>query len=143
MVLPSEPEGVVNALTGRVGGGRSDKTPTVSLPMSQRIIDGPTAPTLTSSKSPGRGGSEGPMAFVKKHGANHAEDEETWAEGDVARSLNGMGQAGTNGALATEPAVGGVRRLTPTECERLQGFPDGWTVLRASTRTPSDGTGSP
>jgi DNA (cytosine-5)-methyltransferase 1 len=23
--------------------------------------------------------------------------------------------------------VGLVRRLTPTECERLQGFPDGWT----------------
>ena len=23
-----------------------------------------------------------------------------------------------------------VRRLTPTECERLQGFPDGWTILR-------------
>jgi len=23
----------------------------------------------------------------------------------------------------------GVRRLTPTECERLQGFPDGWTNL--------------
>lgn len=23
--------------------------------------------------------------------------------------------------------VGGVRRLTPLECERLQGFPDGWT----------------
>ena len=23
--------------------------------------------------------------------------------------------------------VNGVRRLTPTECERLQGFPDGWT----------------
>jgi site-specific DNA-cytosine methylase len=21
-----------------------------------------------------------------------------------------------------------VRRLTPTECERLQGFPDGWTI---------------
>ena len=27
-------------------------------------------------------------------------------------------------AVAT-PSV--VRRLTPTECERLQGFPDGWT----------------
>lgn len=24
--------------------------------------------------------------------------------------------------------VNGVRRLTPTECERLQGFPDGWTA---------------
>ena len=23
----------------------------------------------------------------------------------------------------------GVRRLTPTECERLQGFPDGWTLV--------------
>jgi site-specific DNA-cytosine methylase len=21
-----------------------------------------------------------------------------------------------------------IRRLTPTECERLQGFPDGWTA---------------
>lgn len=23
--------------------------------------------------------------------------------------------------------VNAIRRLTPTECERLQGFPDGWT----------------
>lgn len=26
-----------------------------------------------------------------------------------------------------------VRRLTPTECERLQGFPDGWTKLDDDT----------
>jgi len=26
-----------------------------------------------------------------------------------------------------------VRRLTPTECERLQGFPDGWTNILAKT----------
>ena len=25
-----------------------------------------------------------------------------------------------------------MRRLTPTECERLQGFPDQWTVLGES-----------
>ncbi len=32
----------------------------------------------------------------------------------------------------------GVRRLTPTECERLQGFPDGWTCLcsQAPCRCP-------
>jgi DNA (cytosine-5)-methyltransferase 1 len=31
--------------------------------------------------------------------------------------------------------MSGVRRLTPTECERLQGFPDGWTDGQAdSTR---------
>lgn len=45
-----------------------------------------------------------------------------------------------------------VRRLTPTEYERLQGFPDGWTILErqparssrrasAATRTPT--TSSP
>ena len=28
-----------------------------------------------------------------------------------------------------------VRRLTPTECERLQGFPDGWTDIGAWTDT--------
>jgi DNA (cytosine-5)-methyltransferase 1 len=27
-----------------------------------------------------------------------------------------------------------VRRLTPRECERLQGFPDDWTLLRMSKR---------
>ena len=27
----------------------------------------------------------------------------------------------------------GVRRLTPTECERLQGFPDGWTAMHKDT----------
>ena len=27
------------------------------------------------------------------------------------------------------PHQAGVRRLTPTECERLQGFPDGWTAI--------------
>jgi len=27
-----------------------------------------------------------------------------------------------------QPTDAGVRRLTPTECERLQGFPDGWTA---------------
>lgn len=26
-----------------------------------------------------------------------------------------------------------VRKLTPTECERLQGFPDGWTDIRDAT----------
>jgi len=28
----------------------------------------------------------------------------------------------------------GVRRLTPMECERLQGFPDGWTAMLSDTQ---------
>ena len=41
----------------------------------------------------------------------------------------GMGGAD----LATKPMVMqsmAVRRLTPTECERLQGFPDGYTDIK-------------
>ena len=39
----------------------------------------------------------------------------------------GHGQA----PILARPAASGfqIRRLTPLECERLQGFPDGWTVL--------------
>ena len=33
---------------------------------------------------------------------------------------------------------GGVRRLTPTECERLQGFPDGWTEYGHDGKRISD-----
>ena len=38
-----------------------------------------------------------------------------------------------------------VRRLTPTECERLQGFPDGWTDIgewidsKGKRHKPADG----
>jgi len=31
-----------------------------------------------------------------------------------------------------------IRRLTPTECERLQGFPDGWTKKGCEGETISD-----
>lgn len=52
----------------------------------------------------------------------------------VASTLN---SAGNRGGFRTEPgehlvavsfAQSGVRRLTPTECERLQGFDDGHTA---------------
>jgi DNA (cytosine-5)-methyltransferase 1 len=40
-----------------------------------------------------------------------------------------------SGAVTLLPQTAAVRRLTPVECERLQGFPDGWTAGHAdSTR---------
>ena len=39
---------------------------------------------------------------------------------------------GNGQAVATSTVV---RRLTPTECERLQGFPDGWTAHRHDWKT--------
>ena len=46
-------------------------------------------------------------------------------------AVNGTLQANGNSlnANVTVRQNGGVRRLTPLECERLQGFPDGWTDI--------------
>lgn len=118
-------------LTGRPGD--ADRTGLIVDPDGVAPVVPTTPEGLTGSLRANRGGGrtdKTPTAFVKLHGANTADDHETWAEGDTARTLNAMGQAGTNGALAATP--GAVRRLTPTECERLQAFPDGWTVVPKS-----------
>jgi len=51
-----------------------------------------------------------------------------WQSGGDVR-LNVSGKHTSALSRGQTPAVcgPGVRRLTPTECERLQGFPDGWT----------------
>lgn len=43
-----------------------------------------------------------------------------------ARDYKGVGRCDTFGRVISTPSV---RRLTPLECERLQGFPDGWTDI--------------
>jgi DNA (cytosine-5)-methyltransferase 1 len=48
----------------------------------------------------------------------------------VAHALRGSGTDPQREDTATYPVTGGrVRRLTPLECERLQGYPDGWTDI--------------
>ena len=68
------------------------------------------------------------LAFsCKDHGAD---------AGDVAPTLRAMGcadsraNAGGQVAVAFPVAESSVRRLTPRECERLQGFPDDYTLIR-------------
>jgi len=50
---------------------------------------------------------------------------------------NGNASA-TNGSLFAAQAMA-VRRLTPVECERLQGFPDGYTNIKAKGKPTPDG----
>jgi len=54
-------------------------------------------------------------------------------EVDVAQPIMGGGPVGGNqgGDYIVQSAV---RRLTPRECERLQGFPDDWTLVPAKAR---------
>lgn len=49
-------------------------------------------------------------------------------ETDVSQPIMAGGPVGGNQG-GDYVAAGAVRRLTPTECERLQGFPDGWTAI--------------
>jgi len=74
--------------------------------------------------------------------------------GHRAGNQNGGGQVAVVGAItkalgeggyATDkmhnyvPSEMGVRRLTPRECERLQGFPDDYTLIRYRGRPAADG----
>ena len=65
------------------------------------------------------------VAFsCKDHGAD--------AASDVAPTLRAMGHAGSHANGGGQMAVATtmqVRRLTPRECERLQGFPDDYTAI--------------
>jgi site-specific DNA-cytosine methylase len=42
------------------------------------------------------------------------------------------------GAVKSTDGTIRIRKLTPLECERLQGFPDGWTEFYADGRRVSD-----
>ena len=53
--------------------------------------------------------------------------------GDTAPTLRAMGHDGSHANAGGQVAMASpdaVRRLTPTECERLQGFPDGFTAIK-------------
>lgn len=83
----------------------------------------------------GRGGvGVGAVAFSYKDDGGYA--------GDTAPTMRTLGHAGSHAnagghlAVATRSAV---RRLTPLECERLQGFPDGWTDIPFRGKPVTDG----
>lgn len=75
-------------------------------------------PTLQSRM--GTGGNQVPLTLDGKGTASTLQ----------ARDYKGVGRCDTFGRVISTP---NVRRLTPMECERLQGFPDGWTDIGAWT----------
>lgn len=85
---------------------------------------GETAPSLQARM--GTGGNQVPLTYGIGNGqANEAQGMVT----ERAQTLNTMHDA--QAVMCVSPARDTlvVRRLTPLECERLQGFPDGWTDI--------------
>lgn len=128
---------VMRQREGKPGGGKGpllseDKSLTIATANDQTLfifhphrsdgvrLQGRTISTLTAYM--GTGGLNTPMvAFSHTQGLDIQASEE--ASPTLRREGNGMA------ALADSV----VRKLTPLECERLQGFPDGWTASQADT----------
>lgn len=93
----------LQAHRGAGGGGLSPEETLVTLPVADTLTSGSAA-----ERAPGR----------------RQEDDSNL----VAGTLRSHPRPGSNSDGAVAPSPVGVRRLTPTECERLMGWPDGWTA---------------
>jgi DNA (cytosine-5)-methyltransferase 1 len=62
-----------------------------------------------------------------------------WITGDRTDCLPSSGHGDTSHQGIGVMTQMAVRRLTPMECERLQGFPDGYTAITFKGRPASDG----
>lgn len=76
----------------------------------------------------------GPIAF----GSRVARNGRGAPSGVVPPLKAESGQTGKGDSAPLTAGSFGVRRLTPRECERLQGFPDDWTLYDASGKEISD-----
>lgn len=119
-----------------------------------RSQPGPGKPCCTLTSRMGTGGNNVPVVFRAVNFANYCQDEisatckrRDWKDGQnnlvcAVDCRNRTENPQTNGTLQAKSAGGQslnlnnvirahmtVRRLTPLECERLQGFPDGWTDI--------------
>jgi DNA (cytosine-5)-methyltransferase 1 len=88
-----------------------------------------TAPVNRQNRAPGD-----PCHTLAKDNAAHAavaygtDCYNATITGDVAATMGTPGSS-VNASGPTVMQAMTVRRLTPRECERLQGFPDDWTMI--------------
>ena len=85
-----------------------------------RVTEGQTMQTVISRW--GTGGNNVPM--IETIGFSHTQGIDAQPSTTAFPTLRREG----NGHAVSTPTT--VRRLTPMECERLQGFPDGWSAQR-------------
>ena len=108
--------GLVRTLTSGSGGGQVRQAASHNL--------NPQLQHEQGQERTGYGGAPPAIAFQTRIARN--------GRGNMGDKVNALqAQSGRTGKGDAAPCVAqptGVRRLTPTECERLQGFPDGWTV---------------
>jgi site-specific DNA-cytosine methylase len=102
----------------RASSGGSSRDYLATSEEGQLEFAAPVSPTLSAGASKGCGRVPG-------------------IDADSAESLTVWGKEDDAGEPAPVPVASRVRRLTPLECERLQGFPDGWTRRRVDLKPGS------
>lgn len=120
------------------GNGDGITSPTMTGDHNSRVTDY-TAITLQGDtvagallardyKGPGRADSLG-RVIAQPVGADLYNGTLTGDRAVTLTTATGQGGANTGPSVIEKIIRWIVRRLTPTECERLQGYPDGWTDL--------------
>lgn len=120
------------------GNGDGITSPTMTGDHNSRVTDY-TAITLQGDtvagallardyKGPGRADSLG-RVIAQPVGADLYNGTLTGDKAVTLTTATGQGGANTRPSVIEKIIRWIVRRLTPTECERLQGYPDGWTDL--------------
>ncbi|RVH79918.1 DNA (cytosine-5-)-methyltransferase [Sinorhizobium meliloti] len=120
---------VAPTLSGAANRTGGDRPPgTMGADMHDALI-----PIAFDSKSHGSGGEVSPTLRAMEFSGSHAN-----AGGQIAVAFNARqdpvpgdvpGSLDEDGYSQAVAARWGVRRLTPRECERLQGLPDDWTDI--------------
>jgi DNA (cytosine-5)-methyltransferase 1 len=122
-----------------------------------RMRPGDPAPTLSARARPthhvapvGFNSREDPCVYGDASGALGSSSPQAQAVAFDLRGRDGGAQlegphdtaairAASGGASRSFIARSGVRRLTPLECERLQGLPDGYTAITYRRKPAADG----
>ena len=77
--------------------------------------------------------------IVAIYDMTHANEVMRPMHGDKVNTLNSrMGTGGNQVPVLQDKEIRRVRRFTPTECERLQGLPDGYTDIEFKGKPASD-----
>ena len=101
-----------------------------------RVYDDGIVPTVISRY--GTGGGNVPMVYSIREDAKANNFSATETDVALALQANRPSVQSHHAQLFIAEPVS-VRRLTPLECERLQGFPDNWTADQADQRRERKG----
>ncbi|MFQ9519178.1 MAG: DNA cytosine methyltransferase [Acutalibacteraceae bacterium] len=131
----------VPCIFGCRGNGNGNVCPTITGDHESRVTDytaictyqDVTGPLMANSHPGGVTGqdaySDMLIAFTQKRFGEYA-------PGIGTITANTGGGTSSSETILTSATLRSVRRVVPLECERLQGYPDGWTAIPGAKDTP-------